>query len=153
MKTFLAFTFSLFLTISLIGQTINPIYDSTLARNLGADEYGMKMYVLVILKTGSNNLEPGAKRDSLFAGHFNNINKMSELKKLVVAGPMSDNEKSYNGIFILDVKSFEEAKALLDNDPTIKEKIFDPELYHWYGSAALSEYLKISDRIWKINPF
>ncbi len=29
---------------------------------------------------------------------------------------------------------------------------YDPELYNWYGSAALPEYLEASDRIWKINP-
>jgi uncharacterized protein len=43
------------------------------------------MYVMVILKTGSNLLEAGAKRDSLFAGHMKNINRLVGLKKLIVA--------------------------------------------------------------------
>jgi len=31
----------------------NPNYDAKLAADLGADDYGMKKFVLVILKTGS----------------------------------------------------------------------------------------------------
>lgn len=30
----------------------NPNYDAALARKLGADDYGMKRYILVILRTG-----------------------------------------------------------------------------------------------------
>jgi uncharacterized protein len=152
MKIIFTAAFTLFLSATLSGQTVNPNYDSTLARTLGADQYGMKMYVMVILKTGSNNVQDKAKRDSLFAGHQNNIRRLAGLKKLIVAGPFSENEKSYRGIFILDVKTFEEAKILLGADPTIKEKIFDLEFYHWYGSAALPEYMPASDKIWKINP-
>lgn len=36
----------------LLAQQKNPIYDSVLAAKLGADDYGMKKYVLVILQTG-----------------------------------------------------------------------------------------------------
>ncbi len=152
MKIFFTSSITLLIGVTLSGQPVNPKYDSILARNLGADQYGMKMYVMVILKTGSNNVQDKAKRDSMFAGHQRNIRKLAALKKLIVAGPFSENEKSYRGIFILDAKTFEEAKALLVADPTIKEKIFEPEFYHWYGSAALPEYLPASDKIWRINP-
>jgi len=133
-------------------QTPNPNYDAALAATLNADDSGMKMYVLVILKTGSNHVVDKAKRDSLFAGHFANINRLVGLKKLVVAGPLKKNEQTYRGIFILDVSTFEEAKACLDADPTIKEKVFDVELFQWYGSAALPEYLPAADKIWKTKP-
>jgi len=152
MKILFTTVIALSFAITLPGQPVNPNYDSTLARTLGADQYGMKMYVMVILKTGSNNVQEKAKRDSLFAGHQNNIRRLAAQRKLVVAGPFSENEKSYRGIFILDVKTFEEAKALLSTDPTIKENIFEPEFYHWYGSAALPVYMPASDKIWKISP-
>ncbi len=48
--------------IQLFGQSENPDYDSELAKKLGADDYGMKMYVLVILKTGGNNTTDNDKR-------------------------------------------------------------------------------------------
>jgi hypothetical protein len=49
-------------------QSDNPKYDKALADSLGADDYGMKMYVLVILKTGPVQVTDKAKRDSLFMG-------------------------------------------------------------------------------------
>ena len=124
-------------------------YDETLAKKLDADDYGMKMYVLVMLKTGTNTTETKAKTDSLFAGHMANIGKMVALNKLVVAGPMSKNDKNYRGIFILNTKSIEEAKQLLETDPAIKARLLDAELYNWYGSAALSEYLPFHDKVQK----
>jgi uncharacterized protein YciI len=72
-------------------------------------------------------------------------------KKLIVAGPMVKNEKSYRGIFILDVSTIEDANLLLETDPAIKAKFLEPELYEWYGSAALPEYLETSDKVWKIG--
>jgi uncharacterized protein YciI len=143
----------LFCSVVLVnGQAINPAYDSTLARKLGGDDYGMKMYVLVILKTGTFNEPDKAKRDTLFAGHMRNIRRLAGLKKLIVAGPLAENENAYRGIFILDVRTPEEAAILLESDPTVKSKIFDPIYLKWYGSAALSEYLGAHDKIWKINP-
>ncbi|MNK32688.1 YciI-like protein [compost metagenome] len=124
-------------------------YDEALAKKLGADDYGMKMYIMVILKSGTNTTETKAKTDSLFAGHMANMGKMVEQNKLVIAGPMGKNDKNYRGIFILNTKSMDEAKQLLENDPAIKAKLLEPELYNWYGSAALSEYLPFHDKVQK----
>ena len=143
-------TLTLVLLASLaMGQTTNPNYDAELAAKLGADDYGMKKFVFVMLKTGSNESTDKALRDSCFTGHMNNITRLVEEKKLIVAGPMMKNEQSYRGIFILDVATFEEAKQLLQTDPAIKAKFLEPELYSWYGSAALPEYLEASDKVWK----
>jgi uncharacterized protein YciI len=133
----------------LFAQTNTQVYDSVLAKKLGADDYGMKSYVFVILKTGPNKMEAGSERDKLFKGHMDNINRLADEGKLVVAGPMGVNEKSYRGIFILNVKTIDEAKELLKADPTVSEKIFDVEYYGWYGSAAISEYLKVAKKIEK----
>ena len=151
MKTLLFLPVFLLLGIVSSAQTINPNYDSTLAKTFGADDYGMKMYVLVILKSGSNTVENKAVRDSLFAGHMQNIGRLVDMGKLIVAGPLGKNDKTYRGIFILNVTTFEEANQLMEADPAIKEKLLEPELYNWYGSAALSDYLKTSDKIWKFN--
>ena len=152
MKTF--YFLFLILTIGLAanGQNTNPNYDSTLAKKYGADEYGMKGYILVILKTGTNKTTDKEFISSCFAGHMENINRLAKLGKLIVAGPLGKNDKTYRGIFILNTTSLDEAKELLQTDPTIKENILEAELYNWYGSAALAEYLETSDKIWKINP-
>jgi uncharacterized protein YciI len=138
------------ISLSSIAQKANPSYDSVLAKKFAADDYGMKMYVLVILKTGTNTTSDKAVTDSLFAGHMSNINYMVTINKLVVAGPISKNEKTYRGIFILDVKSFEEAEKLLEKDPAIKEKLLAVEMYNWYGSAALPAYIEISEKVGKL---
>ena len=142
----------LILTYPSICQKANPDYDPALAKKLGAYERGMKMYVLVILKTGPNNETDSVKRANLFAGHFRSINNLAEQKKLIVAGPLDKNKSAYRGIFILDVPTFEEAADLLQNDPTIKERIFDAEYFNWYGSAALPEYLESDKKIRKTIP-
>lgn len=130
-------------------QTDNPKYDKTLADSLGGDEYGMKMYTLVILKSGTNKTTDKALIDSLFRGHMDNINRLVQSRKMIVAGPLMKNDKSYRGIFILNVKTIEEANELLKMDPAISEKLLEAEVYQWYGSAALPEYLPSHEKIEK----
>ena len=130
-------------------QTNKAVYDKALADSLGADEYGMKMYVLVMLKTGTNLTADKATTDSLFNGHMQNIGRLVSIKKLVVAGPLQKNEKNYRGIFILDVKTLEEARSLIDTDPAIKAKLLDADMFLWYGSAALPEYLPYHEKVQK----
>ena len=147
MKRLLLFLSLLLFCLSQYGQSLSQVYDSTLARSLGADEYGMKAYVFVLLIPGTNNLESGHARDSIFRGHLNNIGMLAKEGKLILAGPFEDNAKSYQGIFILNVKTISEAKELLQTDPAIHSNVLGAELYEWYGSAAIGEYLKLQERI------
>lgn len=133
--------------------TANPNYDAALAKELAADDFGMKSYIFVILKTGTAQIADKKLISEHFRGHMENINRLVEQKKLVVAGPFGKNDKQYRGLFILtNITNQEEAKALLQTDPAIKAGLLDVELYDWYGSAALSEYLKSSDKVWKRKP-
>lgn len=151
--TLLILSLIAFSRLGLAQANNNPNYDAELAAKLGADEYGMKAYVLVMLKTGSNTSEDQEARSTAFSGHMKNIGKLVEQNKLVVAGPMlQKNEREYRGIFILTTPTIEEAEILLQTDPAIAAKYLDAELYSWYGSAALSEYLEASDKIWKVKP-
>lgn len=136
---------------NVFSQTINPEYDKALADSLGADDNGMKSYVLVILKTGPAIIEDKDYKARLFRGHMDNINRLVNEKKLFVAGPFGKNDLTYRGLFILNVKTIEEAKVLCETDPAIKEGIFDVELIPWYGSAALGEYIKASEKITKFK--
>lgn len=151
MKLFLSISIFCLLAVISNAQSANPNYDSLLAKKLNADEYGMKSYVMVLLKTGSNDTKDKKFIDSCFRGHMANIEHMVKIGKLCVAGPMGKNENSIRGIFILNVTTFEEAGELLKKDPAINAELLKSELYHWYGSAALPEYLNVSDKIWKKN--
>lgn len=145
---FLHFFFAI-VCLSAYSQSENPKYDKLLADSLGGDEYGMKSYILAILKTGPAKIDDKQVLDSLFSGHIKNIGRLAANGKLVVAGPFGKNDKTYRGIFILNVKTIEEATALLETDPTIKARILEAELYNWYGSAAISTYLPNHEKIEK----
>lgn len=134
--------------MSVMGQTDNPKYNQSMADSLGADDYGMKMYVFVILKTGPVSADK-AITDSLFRGHMENIGRLAASGKLLVAGPMKKNNKNYRGIFILNAANIEEAEELLETDPAVKAKLLDAELFQWYGSAALAKYLPYHDLVQK----
>ncbi len=128
-------------------NTETPVYDSVLARSLGADDYGMKSYLLVILKTGTYETTDQVERDSLFKGHFSNMDRLAEEGKLVLAGPFGKNDKQFRGLFLLNTTSEEEAMDWLNNDPTIKSGLFVVDLIPWYGSAAISTHLDIHKKI------
>jgi uncharacterized protein YciI len=151
----------LFITKITFGQTKlasdtlneNHNYDKVLADKLGGDEYGMKKYFLVILKTVANTSNDKELINESFRGHMNNINRLVEEGKLIVAGPLEKNENNYRGIFVLNnIETIDEAKKILQTDPAIKNGLLGYEIFSWYGSAALSEYLPFSDKIWKLKP-
>jgi len=151
MKILFTLLMSLLGLTTIKAQTENVHYKKELADSLEADDYGMKTYILVILKTGDNKHLDKRIQDSLFVGHLQNIGRLANAGKLIIAGPLQKNKKSYEGIFVLNVKTFDEAKILLDTDPAIKSKILDTELFQWYGSAALPLYLKYHDNVKKKN--
>lgn len=113
-------------------------FDPELAKKLGADERGMKMYVFCILKTGPKDAEiKGDQRKEIFAGHFANISRLADEGKLAVAGPFGKNDKDYRGLYIFNVATIEEAEKLVMLDPAVKAGVFVPELTPWYGTAAM----------------
>jgi len=129
-------------TVSVTAQKTDEFakatFDAELAKKLGADERGMKMYVLCILKTGpKDGTIKGKERDTIFAGHFANISSLADAGKLAVAGPFEKNEKNYRGLYIFNVPTLEEAEKLVQLDPAVKAGVFVPDLTLWYGSAAM----------------
>ena len=125
-------------------------FDAELAKKLGADERGMRMYVLCILKTGPKDTEiKGKEREDIFAGHFANIRKLAGEGKLAIAGPFEKNEKTFRGLYIFAVSTIEEAEKLVVLDPAVKAGVFVPDLTLWYASAALMATNEIHKKIQK----
>lgn len=144
------FWVGIFFSLSLLAQDAD--YDPELAKKLRADDYGMKSYTFVILKTGPTKVEDPQKVSELMRGHLDNIGKLAEEGKLIVAGPFGKNDLQYRGLFILTIQDIEEAKALLQTDPAIKAGVFELELIPWYGAAALGTYLDTQKKITKTHP-
>jgi len=146
--------YSVFLTMFFLSQLglcqeSKVIYNDSLAKTLGADEYGMKSYFLVILKTGDTKIEDKTEVNQIFRAHLDNITKYANLKKLVVAGPLQPNDNNYRGIFIFDVSDKSEVETILMEDMAILKGLLKPEIYNWYGSAALIKYMDTHQLIQK----
>jgi uncharacterized protein len=113
-------------------------YDAKLAKKLGADERGMRSYVLCILKTGPKDAEiKGDERKAVFAGHFANISRLADEGKLAVAGPFGKNDRTYRGLYVFNVANVDDAEKLVVLDPAVKAGVFVYELTPWYATAAL----------------
>ncbi|MEO6392589.1 MAG: YciI family protein [Pyrinomonadaceae bacterium] len=125
-----------------------PAYDADLAKKLGADERGMKLYVFVILKRGLKKIDDAKIRQDLINGHMTNIGRLADEGKLVLAGPF-EGKQDMRGIYIFDVPTIDEAKLLVDTDPAVKGGLFDVEYYQWYVSAAINELPQIHKRLQK----
>ncbi|WP_291286763.1 YciI family protein [Flavobacterium sp.] len=147
-KMFSFFALLLFGTIGFAQETESK-FDENLAKSLHADEYGMKKYVFCLLKSGSNTTATKEESKKLFEGHMANIGKLAKEGKLVVAGPFMKNDRNYRGIYIFNVATVEEAKALVATDPAIQANLLEAELTPWYATAALQETLKIHEKIAK----
>jgi uncharacterized protein YciI len=119
-------------------EPAKPVFDDALAKRLGADEFGMRQYVFVLLKTGPTPKPKGPERDEMFKGHFANMERLAAEGKLAVAGPF-DGVDGWRGMFILAVKDIEEAKKLTATDPVIASGEMVAEYHVHYGSAALMQ--------------
>ena len=113
-----------------------PAFDAELAKKTGADEHGMRSYVLVILRTGPTRVPDGEKRDAMFAGHFANMERLAKEGKLALAGPFAQDPDGWRGLFVFAVKDIAEAKALTETDPVIVNGEMVADYHAWYGSAA-----------------
>lgn len=133
-------------------KTEKPKFNQELATSLGADQYGMKAYTIVMLTTGSAKIEDNAKKAEVMKGHMANISKLADEGKIVVAGPfLEKNKENYRGMFIFNTRSKEEAEQWVKTDPAVQAGIFSYEIFPWYGSAALPLYLKHHDEVAKEN--
>ena len=125
-----------------------PGYDAELAKSLGADERGMRPYVLVILKTGPKKMAAGDERNAMFKGHFANMGKLAGEKKLVVAGPL-DGKEGRRGIVVFNTPDIDTAKTWVATDPVIINGEMEAEYHKFYGSAALMMVNEVHGKIEK----
>jgi uncharacterized protein len=107
-----------------------------------AKPFAMRTYTFVLLKRGPAwSLDETPESKQIFEGHMANIKAMGKAGKLVLAGPFdapAGDRTAYAGLFVLDVPSDDEARALLANDPAVASGRFVVELRPWYGPAGIT---------------
>ncbi len=119
-----------------VNPTDNDYYNKDLAREMKADDYGMSVYIIALLKKGPNRDLDSLAQISLQAAHMENIRRMAEQGSLSIAGPFLDDGE-VRGIYIFNVDSVDKAKELTNTDPAIQAGSLVMELHPWYGPAGL----------------
>lgn len=136
------------------GSYADPVqasgYDTALASKLGADDYGMKNYVLCFLKPGKQKLMMVSEVEALEANHLQYIHRLSEEGKLVLLGMFLGNPDIYTQL-VFNTQDIAIADSIMRHDPKVKAEVVVPEFHHWYGPAALPELKPIHERISKKN--
>jgi len=100
-------------------------------------KYEMSHYVVGFLRKGPAwTAEETAETRKIQEGHMANIRKMAETGKLVVAGPFED-DGDLRGMFLFNVGSVEEARAMAEADPAIQSHRLVLELHPWFAGKGL----------------
>lgn len=124
------------------------VYDADLAKSLGANDQGMRSYVLVILKTGPRKMPEGPERSAMFKGHFANIGRLAGEKKLALAGPL-DGVDGLRGIFVFATPDIAQAKSYVETDPVIINGEMVAEYHKFFSSAGLMMINEVHNKIQK----
>ena len=102
----------------------------------GDTTYVMKKYYLVLLKANPDK-EPldSARVMDIQQAHLDNISRLADLGKIVIAGPMGD-DGNLRGIFVMDCLSLDEAESLVQTDPAIQQKRLLAEVHPWWAAKG-----------------
>ena len=99
-------------------------------------------YTLVILRTDKDWPKDKATREALFRQHQGHLQAMARAGKLVVAGPLGDqDDKTARGIGLWRT-SLEETRRLSSEDPAVKSGVFlllDSQLGEYDVETKLGE--------------
>lgn len=79
----------------------------------------MKQYFFVLLTKGPDRSQDSTMAATIQQEHLENISRLCDEGKLDIAGPFLD-DSDWRGMFIFNVESENELKALLDTDPAIR---------------------------------
>jgi len=86
---------------------------------------------LAFLRRGAKwTAEQTPETEALQKAHLANINRLAQMKKLVVAGPFGD-DGDLRGIFVFRAASLEEAESLAATDPAVKAGRLTLEFHPW----------------------
>jgi len=100
-------------------------------------QYEMTTYYVGFLYRGPAwTPEVTPETQALQQAHLENIGRLAATGKLILAGPFSDDTK-LRGMFVFQVASMEEAKALCDTDPAVKAGRLTVELHPWFSAKGI----------------
>ena len=77
----------------------------------------------------------GAEEQPFFEEHVRYMQQLFDDKRLLMGGPLLDHE---SGLGILEVENEAQARELIEHDPAVLGKLFQPQLHPWH--PAFNQY-------------
>ncbi len=125
------------IVIVLAALSPRALADEPAAASTPRPQYAMTTYYVGFLTRGPKwTPEVTEETKKLQEAHLANISRLAGLGKLVLAGPFMDGG-SLRGMFVFQVGSMEEAKALCDTDPAVQAGRLAVELHPWYSAKGI----------------
>lgn len=87
-------------------------------------------YLAFLIRGDKWTAEKTPATEEIQKGHMANIQRLAEMKKLVVAGPFGDNGR-LRGIFVFKVASLDEARELAASDPAVQAGRLALQIHPW----------------------
>lgn len=120
--------------LSIVGAACGPGI-----RAAGTGPGGFEMttyYVGFLLKGALWTPDQTPEVEKLQAAHLANIQRLAQEGKLILAGPFTDGG-DLRGMFVFQVGSIEEARALAESDPMVKAGRLKLDLHPWYAAKGI----------------
>ena len=91
-------------------------------------------YICLLVKPP--NFSASQASQKLFQSHFNHVKGLLASGKAAIAGPFGDDTR-IAGLLVLNASSPEEARALEEADPLVKEGGFSVEVLKWWAAKGI----------------
>jgi uncharacterized protein len=109
---------------------MHPWWSEDVMKKTTTPQKMMTAYLAFLVRGDKWTPEKTPQTEAIQKAHMDNINKLAEMKKLVVAGPFGDNG-SLRGIFVFRVNSMEEARELAATDPAVQAGRLALQIHTW----------------------
>lgn len=109
---------------------IHPWWSEEVMKRTATPETMTTVYLAFLTRGDKWTPEKTPQTEAIQKAHMENINRLAETKKLVVAGPFGDNG-TLRGIFVFKVGSLAEAKALAETDPAVQAGRLALDIHPW----------------------
>ena len=109
---------------------LHPWWSEDVMKKTAVSNKFTTAYLAFLVRGDKWTPEKTPATEEIQKGHMANIQRLAEMKKLVVAGPFGDNGK-LRGIFVFKVASIEEARELAASDPAVQAGRLALQIHPW----------------------